>query len=88
MRAGSGIGDLRVHDLRHAYATRGAGLGATALILRDALGHKTLAMTSRYVARQSDPVRDLAERIGAQLEGIRTGKAAKVVKLKDGRARS
>ena len=63
-------------------------LGASAVILRDALGHKTLAMTNRYVSRQTDPVRDLAERIGEQIEAVRTGKAAEVVKLKNGRRRS
>lgn len=60
----AGVSDLRIHDMRHAFATRGASLGANALVLRDALGHKTLAMTSRYVSRQEDPVRELAERIG------------------------
>lgn len=63
--AGADLDDLRLHDLRHAFATRGAALGGSALILRDALGHKTLSMTSRYVAEQTDPVRVLAERIGA-----------------------
>jgi integrase len=77
VRAASGIGDLRVHDLRHGFATRGAGLGASAIVLRDALGHKTLAMTSGYVARQADPVRDLAERIGAQIEAVWTGRSYK-----------
>jgi integrase len=64
VREVSGVTDLRIHDLRHAFATRGAALGANALILRDALGHKTLAMTGRYVSRQNDPVRELSERIG------------------------
>jgi len=84
VREASGVGDLRVHDLRHAFATRGAALGASGVILRDALGHKTLAMTNRYVSRQTDPVRELAERIGAQIEAVRTGKAAPVVKLRKG----
>jgi integrase len=67
VRAESGVRDLRIHDLRHAFATRGASLGANALILRDALGHKTLAMTGRYVSRQADPVRELSERIAQSL---------------------
>lgn len=62
LRAAS-VEDLHIHDLRHAFATRGAALGANALILRDALGHKTLAMTGRYVSRQADPVRELSERV-------------------------
>jgi integrase len=63
----AGVTGLRLHDMRHAFATLGASLGANALVLRDALGHKTLAMTSRYVARQTDPVRELAERIGERI---------------------
>jgi primosomal protein N'' len=57
------------------------------VILRDALGHKTLAMMIRYVSHQTNPVRELAERIGAQIEALGTGKAAEGVKLKKGRAR-
>jgi integrase len=73
------LSDIHVHDLRHAYATRGAGLGASALVLRDALGHKTLQMTSRYVSRQTDPVRELTERIGAQIEAIGRGGKAGII---------
>jgi integrase len=67
----AGVENLRLNDLRHAYATRGAGLGASAVLLRDVLGHKTLAMASRYLSRQVDPSRELAERIGAQIEAVR-----------------
>jgi integrase len=84
VRRASGAVDVRVHDLRHAFGTRGGALGASALIIREALGHKTLAMTNRYVSRQTDPVRELAERIGAQIEAVRTGKPNQVVKLKKG----
>jgi integrase len=61
------VSDLHIHDMRHGFATRGASLGANALILRDALGHKTLAQTGRYVSRQADPVRELSERIAASI---------------------
>jgi integrase len=81
VRAASGIGDFRVHDLRHGFATRGAGLGASAIVLRDALGHKTMQMTSRYISRQNDPVRELAERIGAQIEAVRS-EGGEVVRLR------
>lgn len=68
--AAAKVNDLHIHDLRHAFATRGAALGASALILRDALGHKTMAMTGRYVARQADPVRELSDRIAADMLGV------------------
>ncbi len=81
------VEDLHLHDLRHAYATRGAGLGASAVLLRDALGHKSLQMTSRYVSRQTDPMRELSERIGAEIQGIRSEGGADVVPLRGGGAR-
>ena len=84
VRKVAGVEDLRVHDLRHAYATRGAGLGASAVVLRDALGHKSLQMTSRYISRQNDPVRELAERIGAQIDAIRSEGGAEVVPIRGG----
>ena len=64
------VKNLHLHDLRHAFATRGAALGANVLVLRDALGHKTLAMTGRYVSRQTDPVRELSERIASSILGV------------------
>ncbi|WP_165937757.1 tyrosine-type recombinase/integrase [Methylobacterium segetis] len=70
VRERAGAPDLRLHDLRHGFATRGAALGANALILRDALGHKTLAMTGRYVSRQDAPVRLLSEKIADDLVGL------------------
>jgi integrase len=81
--AAANIDDLHIHDLRHAFATRGAALGASALILRDALGHKTMAMTGRYVARQAEPVRELADRIAADMLGVvGERETAEVVPLK------
>lgn len=63
----AGIEDARIHDLRHGAATTGARLGASAHILRDLLGHRTLAMSNRYVARLLDPVRDISEKVGIEI---------------------
>lgn len=70
IRTDIGSPDLRLHDLRHGFATRAASLGATAITLRDALGHKTLAMTNRYVSRQDASVRMLVDQIGIDLANI------------------
>lgn len=63
--------DLRLHDLRHGFGTYAAQTGANAFLIRDSLGHKTLAMTGRYVSRDANPLRDLtdqvAKRVGAAL---------------------
>jgi len=79
VRRAAKVPDINVHDLRHAFATRGAGLGASAVVLRDALGHKTIAMMGRYVSHQTDPVRELSERISAQIQSLTKGEGADVV---------
>lgn len=77
MRAATGLASLRPHDLRHGAATFGAQAGANAFLLRDFLGHKTLAMSGRYVERTAAPIRDIAEtvaaRVGAALDGATGG---------------
>ena len=49
----AGIEGARLHDVRRTVATTAAGSGLSVILLRDLLGHKTLAMASRY-AQQSD----------------------------------
>ncbi|MFQ5785462.1 MAG: hypothetical protein ACE5H8_11660 [Alphaproteobacteria bacterium] len=44
----------------HGYGTAAGGLGLNAFMVRDLLGHKTLAMTGQYVQRDTDPLRALA----------------------------
>lgn len=47
-RQAAGLAHVRFHDLRHTAASWWAQAGANLTILRDLLGHSTLAMTSRY----------------------------------------
>ena len=42
-------------------------------------------MTSRYISHQTDPVRELTERIGAQIESVRRPNKATVVPLRKDR---
>jgi len=67
LRAGTGLADLRPHDLRHTAGTFAAQAGANAFLVRDFLGHKTLAMTGRYVERAADPLRTLADRVAERV---------------------
>jgi hypothetical protein len=36
-------------------------------------------MTNRYIARQNDPVRELAERVGAQIQALRSAATDNIV---------
>ncbi|THD44002.1 MAG: DUF4102 domain-containing protein [Bradyrhizobium sp.] len=87
---GSGVTNARPHDARHTVATLGAMAGGTAFTLRDLLGHKTVAMTSAYVARTVDPIRVLSEAVGNKVAAALTPsrESADVVPLKRARVRS
>ncbi|MCL5669968.1 MAG: tyrosine-type recombinase/integrase [Acidobacteria bacterium] len=43
-----GLNRLRVHALRHAYATRLANAGIPGLVLQELMGHESFAVTQRY----------------------------------------
>jgi integrase len=67
LRQQTGLKEMRPHDFRHGAATFGAQAGASAFLLRDFMGHSTVAMTSQYVARVVDPVRELADRVAERV---------------------
>jgi integrase len=67
LRTRAGIIDGRLHDLRHSVGTFAALAGANAFAVRDLLGHRTLAMTGRYVERAADMVRATADAVSSRV---------------------
>lgn len=67
VRQMAGIEDVRLHDLRHTYASLGAGLGMSLPLLGRLLGHSQPATTNRYAHLAQDPVRLAAETIDNEL---------------------
>ncbi|MFT3673549.1 tyrosine-type recombinase/integrase [Aestuariivirga sp.] len=59
--------DARLHDLRHTVGTMAGRTGVSSFIVRDLLGHTTIAMTNRYVNHDADPVRALSDRVGREI---------------------
>lgn len=78
----AGVADLRLHDLRHGYGTYAGQTKANAFLVRDALGHKTLAMTGRYVGKDADPLRQLADQVSGRIGAAMSGAQATVVPAK------
>jgi integrase len=75
---------VRIHDLRHSYASVLAGSGHSLPIIGALLGHATAATTQRYAHLQDDPLRKASEVAGAIVTaGNKPG--AKVVPIKRGR---
>jgi integrase len=82
---------VRLHDLRHTYASFGAGGGLGLPIIGKLLGHTQASTTQRYAHLDADPLRRASEHIGNRLAAAmgdlkaRTG--AEVVKVGPARPR-
>ncbi|MDP6709208.1 MAG: integrase arm-type DNA-binding domain-containing protein [Alphaproteobacteria bacterium] len=74
-----GLQDARMHDLRHTVGTYASQAGANAFLVRDLLGHKTLAMTGRYVEWDADPSRALANAVASRISAAMDGYEGEVV---------
>lgn len=88
LRGRAGLADVRLHDLRHTVGTYAGQVGANAYLVRDLLGHKTLAMTNRYVSRDADPLKDLAEQVESRIAAAMAGGTAEVVNIVSQRNRA
>jgi integrase len=80
-RAGLGK-DARVYDLRHTFASVGAGGGLSLPIIGRLLGHTQARTTQRYAHLADDPLREATEKIGAVIAGAGKG-GADVVRLRE-----
>lgn len=57
----SKIGNFRLHDCRHTFATRLVQNGVDLYKVKELLGHKTLAMTMRYAHHYPESLRSSVE---------------------------
>lgn len=72
IRRAAGLPDVRLHDLRHSFASVAIGLGEPLAIIGKLLGHTQTATTERYAHLAADPVRAANERIGHTIAGLMT----------------
>jgi integrase len=70
VRRRTGLGnDARVYDLRHTFASVGAGGGLSLPIIGRLLGHTQTRTTQRYAHLADDPLREAAEKITTVITG-------------------
>lgn len=84
VRASAGLPDVRLHDLRHTYASLAvgaAGGGQSLAVIGKLLGHKDVRTTARYAHLADDPVKQAADRIAAAAAAGLSGRSAEVVNL-------
>ncbi|MCY4002244.1 MAG: site-specific integrase [Rhodospirillales bacterium] len=63
IRARAGLGDVRLHDCRHSFASRALALGEGLPMIGRLLGHARVETTARYAHLARDSVRQSAERV-------------------------
>jgi integrase len=90
IRTTAGLPGLRVHDLRHSFASVGAGSGISLYMIGKLLGHTQAVTTQRYAHLADDPLREASEAIAARVAAaMNAAPAAEVVPIQggtDGRA--
>ena len=63
----AGITDLRLHDLRHSYASQLVSAGHSLSLIGALLGHTQPQTTQRYSHLSHDPLRAATERVAAAI---------------------
>ncbi len=63
VRKAAGLEGVRLHDLRHSFASVGAGAGVSLPVLGSLLGHSEPSTTQRYAHLADDPRQKAADKI-------------------------
>jgi integrase len=74
VRTTAGLAGVRLHDLRHSFASIGAASNNSLWILGKLLGHRHAATTERYSHLSADPMRQAVKEIGQRISTALTGK--------------
>jgi integrase len=84
----AGLAGVRLHDLRHTYASFGAGGGMGLPIIGKLLGHAQAATTARYAHLDNDPLRRASEAIAGRIAAALEGKQRATVLALPGKRRA
>jgi integrase len=69
IRCTAGLDDVRIHDLRHTFASGGLAVGEGLPVIGKLLGHTQVQTTARYAHLAADPVKQAADKISDRLAG-------------------
>jgi integrase len=74
IRAAAGLEDVRLHDLRHSFASIAAAGGMGLPIIGKMLGHTQAQTTQRYAHLASDPVKAAAAVVAGKIAAAMRGR--------------
>lgn len=67
VRARAGLKDVRIHDLRHTFASTAVAAGQGLPMIGKLLGHTQVQTTARYAHLAADPVKAAAEQVASNI---------------------
>ena len=73
IRASAGLDDVRLHDLRHTFASVGAIGGESLIVIGALLGHRQPSTAARYAHLSDDPLRQASGRVAASIAAAMDG---------------
>jgi integrase len=85
IRGAAKLDDVRLHDLRHSFASIGVAGGLSLPVLGALLGHTQPSTTQRYAHLADDPLKQATDMIGRRIAAAMAGKAAEVVEIGRGK---
>jgi integrase len=89
IRAAAKLNYVRLHDLRHSFASVAASGGQSLVVIGKLLGHSQPATTARYAHLADEPVRAANDEVGASIAAaMEGGVSGEVVGLRRSRAAS
>ena len=68
IRERAGLNVVRIHDLRHSFASRALALGEGLPMIGKLLGHTQVQTTARYARLARDTVKTSAVRLGDSID--------------------
>jgi integrase len=77
----TGLTDVRIHDLRHSFASGAVALGESLPMIGKLLGHTQVQTTARYAHLAVDPVKAAVERVSTNIAALIRGQMGQVVPL-------
>lgn len=75
IRGLAGLDDVRIHDLRHSFASMAAASGASLPMIGALLGHSQPQTTARYAHLANDPLQRLNQEVGDAIAEAMTAKS-------------
>ena len=67
LRVRAGLDDVRIHDLRHTYASRALALGESLTMIGKLLGHSKVGTTARYAHLARDTEKASAAKVAGSI---------------------